>query len=50
SRLRDAFFPVYPSRFLYPSKEKALNAENYNTVIARQGIDEITTKLWWEKK
>ncbi len=46
----DAFFPVYPSRFLYPSKEKALNAENYNAVIARQGVDEITTRLWWEKK
>ncbi len=46
----DAFFSNYPSRFLYPSKEKALNAENYNAVIARQGIDEITTKLWWERK
>lgn len=45
----DAFYTVYPSRFEYPSKEQALNAENYNAAVSRIGGDEITTKVWWEK-
>lgn len=45
----DAFYNQYPSRFEYPSKEQALNADSYNTAVSRQGPDEITTKVWWEK-
>ncbi len=45
----DAFYTTYPSRFEYPSKEQALNATSYNEAVSRQGADEITTKLWWEK-
>lgn len=45
----DAFYSVYPSRFEYPSKEEALNSANRQTAITRQGPDEITTKVWWEK-
>lgn len=45
----DAFYTTYPSRFEYPGKEQALNAESYNAAITRQGPDEITTKVWWEK-
>lgn len=45
----DAFYSNYPSRFEYPSKEQALNATSYNTAVSRQGPDEITTKVWWEK-
>ena len=45
----DAFYSEYPSRFEYPSKEQALNGNNYNIAVERQGPDEITTKVWWEK-
>lgn len=45
----DAFYSVYPSRFEYPSKEAVLNGANYDAAVARQGPDEITTKVWWEK-
>lgn len=44
----DAFYRTYPSRFEYPSKEGALNEENRQAAISRQGPDEITTKVWWE--
>lgn len=45
----DAFYDVYPSRFEYPSKEEVLNGANYDAAVSRQGPDEITTKVWWEK-
>ncbi len=45
----DAFYSTYPSRFEYPSKEEALNGLNRQEAIDRQGPDEITTKVWWEK-
>ena len=45
----NAFYATYPSRFEYPGKEQALNAESYNTAISRQGPDEITTPVWWER-
>ena len=45
----DAFYTNYPSRFEYPSQEGALNKENLNAAITRQGPDEITTRVWWEK-
>ena len=45
----DAFFPEYPSRFLYQSKEGALNRANLDAAISRQGPDELTTAVWWEK-
>lgn len=44
----DAFYNTYPSRFEYPSKEQALNADNYNAAVSRQGEDKITTRVWWE--
>jgi len=45
----DAFYNEYPSRFEYPSIEEALNAGNRQEAIARQGPDEITTRVWWEE-
>ena len=45
----DAFYDIYPSRFEYPSEEQSLNGENRQQAIERQGPDEITTKVWWEK-
>ena len=44
----DAFYSTYPSRFEYPSKEQALNADHYNEASSRIGGDLITTKVWWE--
>ncbi|MEZ4829016.1 MAG: SusD/RagB family nutrient-binding outer membrane lipoprotein [Bacteroidia bacterium] len=45
----DAFYDFIPSRFLYPSSEQALNDANRQAAITRQGPDQITTKVWWEK-
>lgn len=45
----DAFYSTYPSRYEYPSKEQALNAASRQAAIDRQGPDEITTPVWWEK-
>lgn len=45
----NAFLPIYPSRFLYQGKEEALNKANLDAAISRQGPDEISTKVWWEK-
>ncbi|WP_158827565.1 SusD/RagB family nutrient-binding outer membrane lipoprotein [Mucilaginibacter lacusdianchii] len=36
-------------RFLYPQNEQNLNAENYQAVIARQGPDELMTRIWWDR-
>ncbi|MDF2192246.1 SusD/RagB family nutrient-binding outer membrane lipoprotein [Paraflavitalea sp. CAU 1676] len=38
-----------PRRQAYPTTERDLNTANYNTVIQRQGADELTTKTWVEK-
>lgn len=34
-----------PVRFVYPSGEKQLNADNYSTVASK---DNYTTKIWWD--
>ena len=38
-----------PRRQAYNSQEKSLNLDNYNEVIARQGPDELLTRIWWDK-
>ncbi|MCB0667589.1 MAG: SusD/RagB family nutrient-binding outer membrane lipoprotein, partial [Saprospiraceae bacterium] len=45
----DALYSEYPSRFLYQSKEIALNKSNYDEAVSRQGADALLTKVWWEK-
>ncbi|WP_315821130.1 SusD/RagB family nutrient-binding outer membrane lipoprotein [Paraflavitalea speifideaquila] len=35
-----------PRRQAYPTTERDLNTENYNTVIGRQGPDALTTRTW----
>lgn len=37
-----------PVRFIYPIIEQALNGENRKTAVARQGTDDINTKVWWD--
>jgi hypothetical protein len=38
-----------PVRFSYPIIEQALNGENRKAAVARQGTDDINTKVWWDK-
>ena len=50
----DAQKDVYPSRFLYPDDEQALNLENHDAAVARQAgsVSDYTfwTPVWWENK
>ena len=38
-----------PRRQQYNSQEASLNKENYDAVVARQGPDELLTRIWWDK-
>ena len=38
-----------PRRLRYNQSEQVSNAENYAAAIARQGPDEFTTRVWWDK-
>lgn len=47
----DAQSSIYPSRFLYPEEEQALNASNYTIATTSQSGDDsysYWTKVWWE--
>ncbi|PUZ26334.1 SusD/RagB family nutrient-binding outer membrane lipoprotein [Chitinophaga parva] len=39
-----------PARYLYPTLETSLNADNYNKAVATQGADKTTTLMWYLKK
>ena len=39
-----------PRRMGYPSNTRALNQENYDAVVARQGADDNYTRMWWDAK
>ncbi len=39
-----------PRRLIYPTNEPVLNAENYSAVIADQGPDTFTTRIWWDQE
>ncbi len=39
-----------PRRFTYPSDEYLKNADNLNEAIARQGADDLMTRIWWDKR
>lgn len=36
-----------PVRFRYPRIEQSLNARSYQEAVARQGADDINTKMWY---
>ena len=36
-------------RMIYPGGESATNGENYAAAVARQGADDFTTRMWWDK-
>ncbi len=38
-----------PVRFQYPVEQQALNNENYQNAVQRQGDDNINTKVWWDE-
>lgn len=42
-------FNEIPSRYTYPSTEQSINTANYSAAVANQGVDELTTKIWWLK-
>ncbi len=35
-----------PVRFIYPISEQALNGANRNAAVAKQGVDDINTRVW----
>jgi hypothetical protein len=37
-----------PVRFIYPIIEQSLNATNREAAVARQGADDINTRVWWD--
>ena len=37
-----------PRRLRYREQEAVSNPQNYNAAIARQGADELTTRVWWD--
>ena len=43
-----AYINTVPVRFMYPGSVQALNKENYEIAVGRQGPDAITTRVWWD--
>jgi hypothetical protein len=37
-----------PVRFIFPRIEQSLNSVNREAAIARQGADDINTRVWWD--
>jgi hypothetical protein len=37
------------NRLTYPSSEQSVNKSNLDAAVARQGADDLDTKLWWDK-
>jgi len=41
---------VIPRRFPYLRNERSNNKANYDAVVARQGADNLLTRMWWDKQ
>jgi hypothetical protein len=37
-------------RLTYPTSELSVNTDNVNEAIARQGVDKLSTRVWWDKQ
>lgn len=37
-----------PVRFIFPRIEQSLNSANRDAAVARQGADDINTRVWWD--
>ena len=44
-----AIFTTVPRRLEYPTGEISVNGENVNAAKARQGPDNMQTRVWWDK-
>jgi hypothetical protein len=40
---------VMPARMVYPVYVQAANPVNYKAAVAAQGLDEISTRIWWQR-
>ncbi len=38
-----------PRRMGYPTNENSINGTSYKAAVARQGADNLTTRMWWDK-
>ncbi|MGY8931001.1 MAG: SusD/RagB family nutrient-binding outer membrane lipoprotein, partial [Flavobacteriales bacterium] len=38
-----------PRRLIWPEGEASTNAENFAAAIARQGPNNMVTRVWWDK-
>lgn len=38
-----------PRRMVYPASEASTNPTNYQDAITRQGTNNLTTRVWWDK-
>jgi hypothetical protein len=36
-------------RLTYPTSELSVNTDHVNEAIARQGVDKLSTRVWWDK-
>lgn len=43
-----AYNPTIPQRVTYPSDESARNGANVGSAVARQGADNLDTRVWWD--
>lgn len=39
---------MIPVRFIYPIIEQSLNADNRAAAVARQGADDLNSRVWWD--
>lgn len=46
---QDAVISAIPRRRGYPPSEINLNKSNYEAAVARQGTDDLLTRVWWDK-
>jgi hypothetical protein len=37
-------------RLTYPTSELSVNTDHVNEAIARQGVDKLSTRVWWDKQ
>jgi hypothetical protein len=44
-----ALINTVPRRYRYSTRDYSLNAANVNAAVARQGPDELTTRMYWDK-
>lgn len=41
---------LIPRRYKYPLSEQSQNPDQLKTAVARQGADNINTRVWWDKQ